>query len=43
MWGGWTLTAIELADVDVWLFGAEDVARSLVRVPPAEVFEAGPI
>jgi len=41
--GSDTLLAIELTDVDAWLFGTEDVARSLVRVPPVEVFEAGPI
>jgi len=35
--------AIELADVDAWLFGTVDVARSLVRVPPVDVFDAGPI
>jgi hypothetical protein len=26
-----------------WLFGTVDVARSLARVPPVEVFDAGPI
>lgn len=34
--------AIELADVDAWLFGTLDVAKPLVRVPPVEVFEAQP-
>jgi hypothetical protein len=38
-----SVIAIELADVDVWLFGTVDDARSLVRVPPVEVFEAGPL
>jgi len=38
-----SVVAIELADVDAWLFGTDEVARSLVRVPPVEVFEAGPI
>ena len=37
-----SVIAIELADVDAWLFGTVDVARALVRVPPAEVFDAGP-
>lgn len=34
--------AIELADLDAWLFGTLDVAKPLVRVPPVEVFEAQP-
>jgi hypothetical protein len=38
-----SMVAIELADVDAWLIGTEDVARSLVRVPPVEVFDAGPV
>ena len=38
-----SVVAIELADVDAWLFGTEEVARSLVRVPPMEWIEAGPI
>ena len=37
------MVAIELGDVDAWLFGTVEVARSLVRVPPIEVYEAGPI
>ena len=37
-----SVIAIELADVDAWLFGTVDVARALVRVPPVEVFDAGP-
>ena len=38
-----SVIAIELADVDAWSFGTVEVARSLVRVPPVEVFEAGPM
>ena len=34
--------AIEIDDVDAWLFDTESVARSLVRLPPVDVFEAGP-
>ena len=34
--------AIELADVDAWLFGTVNVAMSLVRLPPVELFKAGP-
>jgi hypothetical protein len=37
-----SVIAIELDDVDAWLFGTVTVARSLVRVPPVEVFDAGP-
>jgi hypothetical protein len=38
-----SVVTIELADVDGWLFGTAEVARSLVRVPPVEMFEAGPV
>ncbi len=37
-----SVVAIELADTDAWLFGTVEVARSLVRLPPVDVFEAGP-
>jgi putative SOS response-associated peptidase YedK len=33
---------IEFADVDTWLHGTTDDVQSLVRVPPAEAFDAGP-
>lgn len=35
-----SVAAIDLADVDQWLFGSNDEAASLVRVPPVEVFAA---
>ena len=38
-----SVVAIEFADVDQWLFGTVEVAQSLVRVPPVEVFDAAPI
>ena len=37
-----SVIAIELADVDAWLFGTPELAQTLVRVPPLEVFDAGP-
>jgi len=37
-----SVVAIELADVDAWLFGTVEVAQALVRVPPVEAIEAGP-
>lgn len=33
---------IELADADTWLHGAAEDVQSLVRVPPADVFDAAP-
>jgi hypothetical protein len=38
-----SVIATEITDFDAWLFGTVDVAQSLVRVPPVDVFEAGPI
>jgi hypothetical protein len=38
-----SVVAIEIEDVDAWLFGMVEVGRSLVRVPPVEMFEAGPV
>lgn len=38
-----SVIAVELADVVARLFGTADVAKSMVRVPPVGVFEAGPI
>lgn len=38
-----SVVAIELRDVDTWLRGPIGEAIELVRVPPVEVFEAGPI
>jgi putative SOS response-associated peptidase YedK len=35
--------AIELADVDQWLSGTPQEASRLVRLTPAEMFDAGPI
>jgi len=37
-----SVVSIELADVNAWLCGSNDEAASLVRVPPEEVFDAGP-
>ena len=37
-----SVVAIELRDVDTWLRGSTGEAKELVRVPPVEVFEAGP-
>jgi len=37
-----SVVAIESADVDTWLHGPLDEATGLVRVPSAELFEAGP-
>ena len=34
---------IELDDVDTWLGGSLEAAAALVRLPPAEVFDAGPV
>ena len=33
---------IEFADVDTWLHGTTEDVQALIRVPPAEAFEAGP-
>jgi putative SOS response-associated peptidase YedK len=38
-----SVVAIELRDVKSWLRGLIDEAQELVRVPPVEAFEAGPI
>lgn len=37
-----SVVPIEMADVDRWLFGTDDDATTLVRLPPVEVFAAGP-
>ena len=37
-----SVVPIEMADVDCWLFGTVDDATTLVRLPPVEVFAAGP-
>jgi putative SOS response-associated peptidase YedK len=37
-----SVIAIEPADVNSWLHGSADEAQKLVRLPPTEVFEAGP-
>lgn len=37
-----SVVPIEMADVDRWLFGTVDDATKLVRLPPVEVFAAGP-
>lgn len=34
---------IELEDVDAWLHGTQEQAQALVRLAPAEAFDAGPI
>lgn len=33
---------IDLADVDAWLAGTQPEAAALLRVPPVEIFNAGP-
>jgi hypothetical protein len=33
---------IDFADVDTWLHGSTEDIQSLIRVPPAEAFDAGP-
>ena len=38
-----SVVAIELRDVDIWLRGSTAEAIELVRVPPVEAFDAGPI
>jgi putative SOS response-associated peptidase YedK len=38
-----SVVPIDLADVDAWLRAPTDEAAALVRVAPAEVFEAGPM
>ena len=37
-----SVVPIEMADFDRWLFGTVDDATTLVRLPPVEVFAAGP-
>jgi hypothetical protein len=37
-----SVVPIEMADVDRCLFGTVDDATTLVRLPPVEVFAAGP-
>ncbi len=37
-----SVVPIEPPDVDRWLFGTLDDARSLIKLAPVEVFEAGP-
>jgi hypothetical protein len=34
---------IEPGDVDTWLAGSQEAAAALVRLAPAEVFDAGPV
>jgi len=34
---------IEFEDVDTWLFGSAAEASKLIRLPPAESFNGGPI
>jgi putative SOS response-associated peptidase YedK len=38
-----SVVSIEFEDVDRWLFGTVEQAAGLVRVPPVEVFVAGPV
>ena len=38
-----SVVAIEQGDVDAWLAGTVEEATQLVRLTPAEAFEAGPI
>jgi putative SOS response-associated peptidase YedK len=34
---------IDLEDVDAWLHGNPEQARALIRLAPAEDFDAGPV
>jgi putative SOS response-associated peptidase YedK len=38
-----SVVAVELADVDQWLYGTAQEASALVQAPPAELIEAGPV
>ena len=38
-----SVAPIELEDVDAWLHGTQEQAQSLVRLAPAEAFDAGPV
>jgi hypothetical protein len=38
-----SVVPIEAEDVDAWLHGTQEQAQALVRLTPAEVFDAGPV
>lgn len=38
-----SVVPIELEDVGAWLHGTPEQARALVRLPPAEAFDVGPV
>lgn len=38
-----SVVPIELSDVDLWLNGSVDEAKALIRLTPAEAFDAGPV
>ena len=38
-----SVVPIELEDVDAWLNGSPEAAGALVRLAPAQVFDAGPV
>jgi putative SOS response-associated peptidase YedK len=38
-----SVVSIELQDVDQWLHGTPDEARQLIRLTPAELFDASPV
>jgi putative SOS response-associated peptidase YedK len=38
-----SVVPIELDDVDAWLNGSQEAAAALVRLAPAEVFDAVPV
>lgn len=38
-----SVVPVEMADVDQWLYGSQDEARALIRLPEVETFDAGPI
>lgn len=38
-----SVVAIERDDADTWLHGSQDAAAALVRLSPAEAFDAGPV
>lgn len=37
-----SVVSIEMGDVDQWLLGTPDEARSLLKLAPLEIFDAGP-
>ena len=40
---GYGVVPIELEDVDTWLHGTPQQAQALIKLSPAEAFDAGPV